>query len=668
MGNFGRVVRLSLKYRFTFIASILSALVVGVLWGGNLSALYPLVVICGRNQPLQEWCAEQITASQQKIAECEAFIAEAERESETAAIDGQAELQAQIARKETDKNAEQGALARYRRIQPYLEAYVPRQPFPTLLMVVALLLAGTLIKSVFLIAHTVLVARLSYLGGFQLQKRFFARTLRMDIATFNNDGTSDLMSRFTHDMQNLTGGLSVLFGKLVREPMKMIVCFVGAGIVCWRLLLLTLLVAPAAVLLIRGLARSLKRANRRAMEEMSQLYGTLGETLQGIKIVKAFTMERHERQRFHRTAKQYFRRAMKIARYDGLSRSTIEVMGMLMIFLGMMAGAYLVLQHQTHLLGIRLAMRPMNLESLLVFFGLLSGAADPARKLSDVFTQLQAGTAAADRIYAMLDREPSVRDPQSPLALPRHAQDIVFDGVRFGYQPGYPVLHDINLRIRFGETLAIVGPSGCGKTTLANLIPRFADPTQGEIRLDGFPLREVRLLDLRRQIGLVTQDPLLFDDTVCNNIRYGSPQATVEEVVDAANQAHAHRFIEDELPDGYDTIVGPQGSQVSGGQRQRISLARAILRDPSILILDEATSQVDLESEKLIQKVLEKFVRGRTVVIITHRLSALVLADRIAVMQDGRILDLGTHHELIARCDLYRRLYEIQFEDLKQSA
>ena len=213
-----------------------------------------------------------------------------------------------------------------------------------------------------------------------------------------------------------------------------------------------------------------------------------------------------------------------------------------------------------------------------------------------------------------------------------------------------------------------MGPSGCGKTTLANLIPRFADPTQGEIRLDGFPLREVRLLDLRRQIGLVTQDPLLFDDTVCNNIRYGSPQATVEEVVDAANQAHAHRFIEDELPDGYDTIVGPQGSQVSGGQRQRISLARAILRDPSILILDEATSQVDLESEKLIQKVLEKFVRGRTVVIITHRLSALVLADRIAVMQDGRILDLGTHHELIARCDLYRRLYEIQFEDLKQSA
>ena len=341
---------------------------------------------------------------------------------------------------------------------------------------------------------------------------------------------------------------------------------------------------------------------------------------------------------------------------------------MLIIFLAMLAGASLVLGGHTDLLGIPLSSRPLNLESLVLFFGLLTGAADPARKLSDVFTQLQAGAAAADRIYSLLDREPSVRDPEHPQILPRHSKEIVFEGVHFAYQPKYPVLRNINLRIRFGETLAVVGPSGCGKSTLANLIPRFADPTQGEIRLDEIAITDVRVRDLRRQIGLVTQDPLLFDDTVFNNIRYGSPRATAEEVIDAAKQAHAHRFIESELPHGYDTIVGPMGSQLSGGQRQRISLARAILRNPSILILDEATSQVDLESEKLIQKVLEKFVRGRTVVIITHRLSALVLADRIAIMQDGRILDIGTHNELIARCDLYRRLYEIQFDDLKQSA
>jgi ABC-type multidrug transport system fused ATPase/permease subunit len=203
---------------------------------------------------------------------------------------------------------------------------------------------------------------------------------------------------------------------------------------------------------------------------------------------------------------------------------------------------------------------------------------------------------------------------------------------------------------------------------LANLIPRFADPTEGVIRLDGVPLTEVRLRELRGQIGLVTQDPLLFDDTVLNNIRYGSPRATVEEVMEAARQAYAHRFIESELPLGYDTMVGPQGAQLSGGQRQRIALARAILRNPSILILDEATSQVDLESENLIQRALERFIRGRTAVVITHRLGVLTLADRIAVMQDGRIVDVGTHPELLGRCDFYRRLYHLQFDELKQSA
>jgi subfamily B ATP-binding cassette protein MsbA len=245
---------------------------------------------------------------------------------------------------------------------------------------------------------------------------------------------------------------------------------------------------------------------------------------------------------------------------------------------------------------------------------------------------------------------------------------LVLDGVSFSYRPGYPVLEDIDLRIAFGETLAIVGPNGCGKSTLVNLILRFADPDSGEIRLDGVPLPAARMRDVRSQIGLVTQEPLLFDDTVYNNIRYGSPQATREEVIRAAQRAQAHRFIEGDLPEGYDTIVGTMGGRLSGGQRQRITLARAILRDPPILLLDEATSQVDLESERLIQNVLEQFIRNRTTVIITHRLAALALADRIAVMEGGRIVDVGSHEELLARCPLYRRLYEIQFDDLRQSA
>jgi ABC-type multidrug transport system fused ATPase/permease subunit len=234
--------------------------------------------------------------------------------------------------------------------------------------------------------------------------------------------------------------------------------------------------------------------------------------------------------------------------------------------------------------------------------------------------------------------------------------------VEFAYQPGQPILHDVSLRVAFGETIAIVGPNGCGKSTLANLIPRFADPTGGVIRLDGIPLTDVRIRELRRQIGLVTQETLLFDDTVANNIRYGSPAATQEQVEAAARQAHAHRFIVDQLPKGYETVVGQSGSRLSGGQRQRIALARAILRDPALIILDEATSQVDLESEQLIQNVLEQFVQNRTAVIITHRLAALSLADRIVVMEGGRIVDVGTHAELAQRCPFYVRLQQLQLE------
>ena len=260
-------------------------------------------------------------------------------------------------------------------------------------------------------------------------------------------------------------------------------------------------------------------------------------------------------------------------------------------------------------------------------------------------------------------------NPKQPVPFQRHHRDLTFENVGFAYQPGKPVLEERRiLQIAFGETIAIVGPNGCGKSTLANLIPRFADPTAGVVKLDGVPLPDMRIRDVRRQIGLVTQETMLFDDTIFNNIRYGSPDATREQVIEAAKQAHAHRFIEHELPNGYETSAGALGNCLSGGQRQRIALARAILRDPPILILDEATSQVDLESEQAIQQVLEKFTRGRTTIIITHRLAVLSLADRIVVMQAGRILDVGRHDELLGRCALYRRLYQIHFEDLKQSA
>ncbi len=670
MRNFGRVLALSLQHKATFVGVIVTALGVGVLWGGNIGALYPFLDIAFQGRSIHDRLEEKVLALEKENASSQQRL-EAALEQYNAMPDHVPEataLEAEIAALESNLRWNESTLAWLRWGQEFLERHVPRDPFQTLAILVGVLFLATLVKNFLLMLNMVLVARLSQLGTFELRKLFFSRTLQMDVATFTSEGTADLMSRFTHDMQNVVGGLNALFGKLIREPLKLIACLIGAALVCWQLLVLSLVIAPLAGLLIRSLARMLKRANRKAMEEMAQLYSVLSETFQAIKIVKAFTMERHERQRFHATSKEYFKKSMKIGWYDAWTRPITEVLGLSIICLAMLAGAYLVLRGETSIWGIPMSSRPLDWPTLLIFYGLLVGTADPARKLSDVFSQLQAGMAAADRIYALVDREPQVRDPAHPRAARRHSQSLVFEGVDFAYQPDRPVLRGIDLAIRFGETVAIVGPSGCGKTTLANLICRFADPTAGVIRLDGIPLPEIRLRDLRGQIGLVTQEPLLFDDTVMNNIRYGSPGASDEEVIQAARQAHAHRFIEEELPDGYQTVVGPLGGQLSGGQRQRIALARAILRDPAILILDEATSQVDLESERLIQTVLERFVRGRTTIMITHRLGALVLADRIVVMQDGRILDSGTHAELIARCELYRRLYQIQFDELKQSA
>lgn len=732
MKNFGRVLRLSLRYPWTLGSSVACALAVALLWGGNIGAIYPLVEVAFQDHSLNQWVrnrvvkaerdaerleadldrfdraqqvepqagALRLAAERDRLAEQHAFAKQTAEKlraqpdsslssrdllvaADAAANQLHAELKSlerQIAENETgdgptieaERDRLHTRLQEAKRTAKYyawlrdnvIEPLLPDDAFRTLVLFVVLLLTGTLVKSAFFIFHQMLCYRLSQATTFDLRKEFYRRTLNMDLASFDDEGSSQLMSRFTNDMESLGSGINEFFGKLVREPLKMICCLIGAGIVCWQLLVLSLVLAPLAALAIRWLAKALKRANRRAMEEMSQLYGVLEETFQGIKAVKAFTMEQFERRRFHQISKKYFQKAMKIARYDALTRPLTEVLGVITICLALLAGAYLVINQETHLLGVRMCSHPLSLSGLFLFYGMLAGVSDPARKLSEVFSRIQRGAAASDRIYQLLDRQPTIVSPPNPVPAPRHAQHLTFENVDFHYAPSQPVLCGVNLRIEAGETVAIVGPNGCGKSTLANLLPRFYDPNAGRVLLDGLDLRDLRLRDLRRQIGLVTQETLLFDDTVYNNIRYGSQRATRAEIMRAAEQAHARRFIENKLENGFDTVVGPRGGQLSGGQRQRISLARAILRDPAILILDEATSQVDLESEQLIHQVLEQFTRNRTTIVITHRMATLALADRIVVMDGGRLLDIGRHDELLRRCDLYSRLHAIQFKEI----
>ncbi|MEI8371229.1 MAG: ABC transporter ATP-binding protein [Planctomycetota bacterium] len=668
MKNFRRVLLMACCYRLTLLGAVLSALGVAVLWGGNIGAVYPFVKVILEGKSIQNWVADEVDRSSQAVSDLGEQIEKIQAQIAAAEPPQQPKLEAALRHLRTRCEIESRANESYVWAMPYLDRYLPNDPFQTLVILMGVLLVGTVLKSGLLIANNVLVARLSNLATFDLRKLFYRRTLRLDLATFNEEGSSDLMSRFTGDMSNVSGGLETVFGKLIREPLKMIACLVGAAFVCWRLLLLSLIVVPLAALAIRWLSKMLKRANRRAMEQMVQIFSVLEETFRGIKIVKAFTGEPYERRRFHLRSKDYYRKSMKIARYDSLSHPITEFMGILTVCLALLAGVWMVLKGETQLLGIPLTSRPLDLSSLLLFYGFLFGTADPVRKFSDIFSRLQCGAAASDRIFTRLDREPLIRSPRNPVSCPRHGCELSFEGVSFEYHSGTRVLEGVTLRIPFGETVAIVGPNGCGKSTLANLIPRFADPIEGKICLDGIPLTDLRLRELRGQIGLVTQEPLLFDDTVFNNIRYSRPRASRDEVIEAAQRAHAHRFIESELTDGYETVVGTLGGRLSGGQRQRIALARAILRDPAILILDEATSQIDLESEQAIQEVLEEFTRGRTTILITHRMAILSLAHRIVAMQAGQIIDVGTHQEMLDRCTLYRRLHQIQFEDVRRVA
>lgn len=706
MQNIWRALKLSFKYKLTIITSVLCALFLAICWGGNIAAVYPLVQISFQGQTLNDWYQIKVGEKTTLLQKIERELKEIQNQNEILqkelndpSTPDQSEKEETLKKNdkrtkslEIDQRSLQKELKWYRFAKPYIDRYAPQDPFLTVAWLMILVLVMTYIKSILGFVHGYLSGKIGMLCCVELRNTFFQKLLGYEANRFSQSGVSDAMSRFTGDIGTLSGGISLFYGKLVREPLKMIACIAGALFVSWQLLLFTCIFTPIIIFLIAWMAKTLKRVAKNSMAEMVSMFSQISETFRSIRVVKSFNREDYELEKFNKTNLACYRRGMKTAKYGSLTSPMTECLGMSVLVVAILMGAWLVIDQKTTIFGFRMSAQPLDLGSLILFYGFLIGAADPIRRLSDFFLQIQSSVAAAERVYEMIDQDIAVLDPENPVDIHPFDDQIVFHNVSYSY-PKYAnlnrmegkvtflslipflkkkkiasegaspelqtVLNNINLTISFGETIAIVGPSGGGKSTLLNLIPRFYDPSDGSITFDSIPYKDLRMKDIRDQIGLVTQEPVLFNDTVFENIRYGVPAASRKEVIEAAKKAYAHDFIENKLPDGYETNVGPGGGLLSGGQRQRIALARALLKNPRILLLDEATSQIDLQSEQYIHEALEKFVGSRTTIIVTHRLSAIRLADRIIVVQEGEIESIGSHDDLLKTSPFYASLWQV---------
>jgi ATP-binding cassette, subfamily B, bacterial MsbA len=668
MKNFLRALRHAWPYRVRLCVSIACALCAAILWSLNFTAIYPVLKILGSEQNLQDWVETRIDSTQKQIEDWRLQLDRCTKEYEAVQAwpDGlgrdkaERDLTSSMARLESRLKSARTAVWRYSLVKSYVLRYLPTDRFLTLAVLIGMVVVAVAIKGFFEFWQESLVGSVVNKSLYDLRNRFYRNVIHLDVNYFGEDGTHELMARFTNDMELLGLGVKTLFGKVVAEPLKALCCVIVACWYSWQLTLMFLVLVPVAVFILTKVGRVMKRATRRLLERMSNIYKILQETFLGIRVVKAFTMEPYERRRFNTATRDYYRKAMLVVNIDALASPVIELLGVAAVAIALLAGAYLVLTGETRLWGFRMVEQRLDVESLLTLYAALAAIADPVRKLSSVYTRLQSGAAAADRIYNYLDRQPRVKGNNQSLRLPRHHSSIEFRDVCFSYEAGRPILTNVHLSCRFGETIALVGKNGCGKTTMLGLIPRFYDPDHGSILIDGQDIRNVQLRGLRQQIGLVTQETVLFDDTIANNISYGYRRARREDVEAAARATFAHDFIM-QMSNGYDTRLGEAAFKLSGGQRQRIALARAVLRAPSILILDEFTSQCDAESEALIHRTLREFMRGRTTFVITHRLNTLEIADRIVVLDNGRVEAIGTHTELLKSCGVYQRLHDAHF-------
>ncbi|MDR0788042.1 MAG: ABC transporter ATP-binding protein/permease [Gemmatimonadota bacterium] len=524
-------------------------------------------------------------------------------------------------------------------------------PMDALRSVVVLLFVVFFLKNVALYLQQYSIALLQGRVTRDLRNHVYSKLLRLGFPFFQRTRTGQIITRLTSDVDQVRTLVTANLAKAVTSAAQVVFLIVLLLLISWKLTLIALLALPPMLGLWSRFRQRLRTGVLRVLDAVGDLASQLQETVSGIRLVKASNAEEWEDRRFQALTQGHYKAFIRNERWRQFFPPATEMVTALAILGLLWYGSYLVLEE-----------RSLEASAFILFLGAAMKLMAPAKFLGQFPALAQPGVAAAERVFEIVDTPAEVEDMAGALPVTGFRQEIRFEGVDFEYEAGSPVLRGLDLRIRPGEVVALVGPSGAGKSTLADLLPRFHEPTAGRVTLDGHDLRTLRLSDLRSLMGIVTQETILFHDTIAANIAYGRDDATSGEIEAAARAAHAHGFIS-EFPEGYDTIVGERGVRLSGGQRQRLAIARALFRNPPILILDEATSALDAESEHLVQQAIEELMHDRTVLVIAHRLSTIARADAILVLEEGRVVERGTHAELLGVRGVYQRLHQMQFRE-----
>lgn len=532
-------------------------------------------------------------------------------------------------------------------IKPVLEKMFVQKDLKIFMFLPLGVIGIYLVKGVCRFTADYFIATAGQLAIQDIREGFYRKNMTLSMRFFNNNPTGALMARVLSDVSVMQEGVANIVTGLLRDGFSVIGLLGVIFYRNWQLALVSLVVIPLTVFPARKIGKRIKRLSSESLGMIGDISRILQETFSGIKVVKAFGLEGREVEKFVNCNKEFYRITRKTIKYGALSSPIMEVISSLGIASVIWFGGSMVLKGN------------MTSADIISFMAAMVMLYNPIKGLIGTYNAIQRSFGAAERVFEILDEEPDIKDGPDSMAMERAQGILDFDRVSFSYNEEM-VLKDVSLSVRKGEVVAFVGPSGGGKTTLVSLIPRFYDATSGSVSIDGTDIRKLKLKSLMEQIAMVDQETFLFNDTIANNIRYGKPDASLEEVYAAARAAFAHDFIS-EMPAGYETSIGDRGVRLSGGQRQRICIARAILKDAPILILDEATSALDTESEQMVQKALQNLMANRTTLVIAHRLSTIFHADKIIVIDRGEIVQAGTHTELLEQGGLYKKLYEMQF-------